>query len=219
MQKYLSKIILLLLIIMLSSCFEIIEEITINKDGSGNILLTLNFSRSKSNINSIMLLDSVNNYKVPSEQEIKTRIAGIKSQITNISGVSNVKTNSNFEDYIFNISCNFTNVSVLNKVITSFNKNKDIEINKQFSYNKNTKTFTRTYNYDLQKEVQKIKKKDKEVLKDASYTSIYRFQSPILSSKNKLAKISKSRKAIMLRVDVNEMVANKQNIKNTIKLK
>ena len=204
---------------MLSSCFEIIEEITINKDGSGNILLTLNFSRSKSNINSIMLLDSVNNYKVPSEQEIKTRIAGIKSQITNISGVSNVKTNSNFEDYIFNISCNFTNVSVLNKVITSFNKNKDIEINKQFSYNKNTKTFTRTYNYDLQKEVQKIKKKDKEVLKDASYTSIYRFQSPILSSKNKLAKISKSRKAIMLRVDVNEMVANKQNIKNTIKLK
>jgi len=48
------------MVLSLSSCFEIVEEITMNDDGSGNILMTLNFSRSKSKIKSILLMDSIN---------------------------------------------------------------------------------------------------------------------------------------------------------------
>lgn len=166
-----------------------------------------------------MLLDSVNGYKVPSKHEIETRIANIKKQLLTIKGVSKIQTSLNLEDYVFSVSCNFTNVDVLNKVISNFNNNKNITNNRQFNFNKKTKTFTRTYNYDLRKEVQKVNKKDQEILKDASVTTIYRFQSPILTSRNKLGKISKNRKAIMLRVEVSDMLANRQNIKNTIKLK
>ncbi len=219
MSKYFNKILLFITILSLSSCFEIVEEITMNDDGSGNILMTLNFSRSKSKIKSILLMDSINGYKVPSRYEVETRITDLKNQLTNIKGVSNVKVKSNFEDYIFNISCNFTNTNILNEIITHFNKNKSQELNKQFSYNKNTKTFKRTYNYNLSEEVKKISKKDREVFTDASITTIYRFQSLIIYSKNKKARISKNRKAIMLRVDVNNLLANKENIKNTIKLK
>jgi len=219
MNKYFNRIFLFISILSFSSCFEIIEEISMNNDGSGNVLLTLNFSRSKSKIKSILLMDSINGYKVPSRYEVETRIADLKNQLTNIKGVSNVKSNSNFEDYIFNISCNFTNTNVLNEIIKHFNKNKSQELNKQFVYNKNTKTFRRTYNYNLSEEVKKINKKDREIFTNASITTIYRFQSPIIYSKNKLARISKNKKAIMLRVDVNNLLANKENIKNTIKLK
>ncbi len=203
------------------SCFDIIEDITINDDGSGKIFFALNLSKSKTKLKSIMLLDSINGNKVPSENDINKHITDLKSKISKINGVSNVKKSTNFKDYIFSLSCNFTSVNVLNNIISnlgSASEAKLIKNNKHFTYNKATRTFSRNYHYDIAKEFKKVKSKDREIFDGAAVTTIYRFESGIASVKNKDSRISKNKTAVFLQVKTKDIINNKKNIKNTIQL-
>ncbi len=209
------------LLFFCTSCFEIIEEVNFNKDGSGHVTLTMNLSKSKTKLNSMMLLDSVNNYKVPSKQDIRSHITQAIEKIKKIQGISNVKNSIDFNEYIFTVSCDFADVDALNIVISNFSTKKDaamIKKQKHFSFDKNQNTFTRSYHYDISKEFKKTNMEDRKVFETATMTTIYRFATPIISSKNPTAKIAGSKKAIMLRVNAQDIIRNKNSIKNQIKL-
>ena len=215
------KFIFLGLLVLCTSCFEIIEEVIFNKDGSGHVILTMNLSKSKTKLNSIMLLDSINNYRVPSKVEIKKQIGLAIEKAGKIQGISNIKNTVNFNEYIFTVSCDFANVDALNTVISTFSNKKDAAIIKQqkhFAFDKSQNTFTRNYHYDIAKEFKKTNLEDRKVFETATMTTIYRFQTPIVSSKNTAAKIAGSKKAIMLRVNAQDIILNKNTIKNQIKL-
>lgn len=206
---------------MFSGCFELIEEIKLNDDGSGHIEVTLNISKSKTKLQSIMLMDSINNYKVPSKEEISKNIKTITAEIGKIDGVTGVKQRIDFDEFIFAISCDFTNIEVLNEVISHFNSQSDAHINintDQFSYDKKKKIFKRKYEYNLASEIKKVRSADRKVLQDATITTIYRFDSTIANATNQSAKISGSKNAIMLKVGVQDMIADKKSIKNSITL-
>ncbi len=221
MSKNYSKILFFLPLFLFAGCFEVIEEVTLNKDGSGNVSLTINLSKSKTKINSIMLLDSVNDYKVPAKPEIEKHFTDITNAIKNIKGITNVKNTINFKEYIFNISCDFASVDALNAVISNFSTKEDskkISINKHFQYDKVKNLFTRSYHYDLTKEFNKTNMDDRKIFKTATYTTIYRFETPIIGANNKTAKIAGNKKAIMLRVSAQDIISNKNTIKNKIQL-
>ena len=221
MLKKGTKFIFLGLLIFCTSCFEIIEEVSFNKDGSGHVTLTLNLSKSKTKLNSIMLLDSINNYNVPSESKIRGQIAEAINRVKKIEGISNLKNTINFDEFIFTVSCDFENTDALNTVISNFSTEKDaamIRQQKHFSFDKSQNTFTRNYHYDISKEFKKTKMEDRKVFETASFTTIYRFETPIISSKNTTAKIASSKKAIMLRVNAQDIIQNRNSIKNQIKL-
>ena len=59
---------------VISSCIEILDDITFNLDGSGTFKYTLNLSSSQVKINSILALDSLDGNKVPSLEEIQQKI-------------------------------------------------------------------------------------------------------------------------------------------------
>ncbi|MBJ2174882.1 hypothetical protein JBL43_11585 [Aureibaculum sp. A20] len=221
MIKKINYIFVFALLFICTSCFEIIEEVSLNEDGSGKVTLTLNLSRSKTKINSIMLLDSVNNYEVPSEQEIRQHFADMVKTVKNTGGITNVTNSINLEDYIFTLSCDFNDVDALNMVVSNFSSKEEakrIKNHKHFSYDKNNQLFTRSYHYDLAKEIKKTKMEDREVFKTASITTIYRFPKGIASSSNNAAKISKSKKAIMLKISAQDIINQNKSIKNQIKL-
>ena len=220
MYKKIVKLLLLGVLVICTSCFEIVEEVNFNEDGSGKVTLTVNLSKSRTKLNSIMLLDSVNNYKVPSKTTINKKIAEVIQKIKEIEGTSNVKSTSNYDEYIFTVSCDFTNVEVLNAVIANFSTKKDEDIinQQQFSFNKLENSFTRDHNYNLSKEFSKTKMEDRKVFETATVTTIYRFKTPIVSSKNPDAKIASNKKAIMLRLNAQELIKNKKSIKNKIQL-
>lgn len=209
------------ILLICTGCFEVIEEVSLNDDGSGKVTLTLNLSRSKTKINSIMLLDSVNNYAVPSEQQIRKQFAEMVKKVKNTTGITNVSNSIDMEDYIFTLSCNFNDVDALNTVVSNFSSKEEakrIKNHKHFSYDKVNQLFTRSYHYDLAKEINKTKMEDRDVFKTASITTIYRFPKAIASSKNKAAAISKSKKAIMLKISAQDIISQKKSIKNQIKL-
>lgn len=204
----------------LISCFEILEEVDMNTDGSGEMTMTINLSQSKNKIASIMLLDSINGYKVPSKKDIQQDINGLSTKLKNIAGISNVKTTTDFTNYIVSVSFSFSDVSVLNKAskdIFAAYKMK-VEETPVYSYNKASKTFNYDYKNGNKEAYNKLKAADKEVFKNATYTQIYRFTSTIEKSNNAQAKISKSKKAIMQKSLILDLINNKVNISNQIKL-
>ncbi|MCF6347962.1 MAG: hypothetical protein L3J20_06655 [Flavobacteriaceae bacterium] len=214
-------IIFLSFLLLLTGCFEIVEEVSFNKDGSGHVTLTLNLSRSKTKLNSMMLLDSINNYKVPSEVEIQQHFTEITNTIKETKGISNVTNSLNFKEFIYTISCDFTSVEALNMVISNFSSKSEAEKIKQykhFSFDKDKHKFTRNYHYDLAKEFNKTKMADRKIFENATFTTIYRFTDPIISSKNTTAKISGNKKAIFLKVNAQDIITNKNSIKNQIQL-
>lgn len=220
-MRYFLYVFFFCLAFIFTGCFEVVEEITLNDDGSGAITMTVNISRSKTKLKSIMLMDSINNYKVPTREDITENMNKMVKEIESINGVSNVTQVVNFEDFIFSVSCDFTNVDVLNDVITHFSSEgiTDRVTSKQFSYNKANKVFKRNYDFNLSEEIKKVRQKDREILDEASVTTIYRFESAIASADNAESRIAGNKKAVMLKINVPDMINNSKNIKNTITLK
>lgn len=213
---------LLSLPLLFSSCFEIIEEINLQNDGSGEMILTINMSKSKTKIASIMLMDSINGYKVPGKPEIQREINWAVAELKKMPGISNVRSTTDFTNYIATIRFNFKEVSNVNHITKTILERQKIKASNpsSYAYDKSKATFSREYKYysGTGTEYNKLKKEDKEVFKTATYTSIFRFQSPISQYSNKLAKVSKSQKAIMQKCSMPDLIYGKVNVSHQIQL-
>ena len=104
-------------LLFLSSCIEIIDDVQMNNDGSGTFKYTINLSASKVKINSILALDSLDGQKVPSRTEITDRISAISKKLEVKSGISNVNIDVNMIDYVFKLQCDFSSISALQNAI------------------------------------------------------------------------------------------------------
>ena len=121
------------LLLCFTSCVQIVEDITINNDGSGNAKYTFNASESKSKIDAIMLLDSVNGFKVPKISELKIQMSKLKSELINIKGITNINYTFNEDLLKVIININFTNIKVLTEIQNKLLKDKARKINYSFS--------------------------------------------------------------------------------------
>lgn len=213
---------LILCSLSLTSCFEIIEEIKLFRNGSGEVVLTFNLSQSKTRVASVMLLDSINGYKVPSKKDINHELNAITNNLRNSTGISKVNSTVDFNNYIATISFSFKEVSNINNVFKNILARQDIQVPNQnlYSFNANNQVFIRKYQSDRNtiSSFNKLKKEDKEVFKNAQFTSITRFEQSVKSVNNKSAIVSKSKKAVMLKANMMDLIYDKSNISNQIQL-
>jgi hypothetical protein len=208
-----------LLILTLSSCVDIFDDITIHADGSGTYRYNINLSASKVKINSILALDSVDGKRVPKIPEIKEKIEYYRNKLEEKPGISNVKVESNFDDFLFKISCDFESVSDLQEAVR--------EIVKEESKDKNDpalneswlswdgKTLTRSIP-SFQSVVRKLKAEDQEKLKAGKYNVVSRFDKPIVKCDNAQAKISPTKAAVMIQASTFSVGTNPSVVKNSV---
>ena len=222
LKQFYKLLLFIFLIPVLSSCFEVIEEISMKNDGTGDVTLTINLSQSKTKVASVMLLDSVQGYKVPSKQKIQQELNEAVSYLRKSEGISNVKSTSDFNNYIATISFSFKDVSNINNITKNILARQKIKATNtsSYTYNKATKTFSRKYQAigTAKTEFNKLKAKDKAVFNGATYTSIYHFESVVTSSSNPASNVSKSKKAVMLKSSITDLINAKINVSNTIQL-
>lgn len=205
-----------------SSCFQVIEEITVNTNGSGTMALTANLSQSRSKLASVMLLDSINGYKVPSKQEIRNKMEEAVNTLRSVKGISRVSHMVDFDKYVLSIRFSFQDVANLNDITALILDKLEVDAtdNSTYSYQPERKTFKRQYTPDprAKSEFQKLKQADKAIFENATYTSIYRFEQPVINQSNNQAKVAASKKAVMLQCDVLGLIEGKRNISNNIQL-
>lgn len=220
-MKTTSYLLLFSCLILLQGCFEIIEQVFLKKDGSGDFQLVLNLSKSKTRLNSIIKMKTINGHEVPEKYEIKNKIAEIEKTVSKTAGLSNVKTNVDFDNYIANISFNFNKVSQVNDAVKNVyakENGKDKTPENIYDYNKTGSEFTRLNLYTFKDEYKKLSNADKEVFATANYTSIFKFEASVSAVSNKETKISPSKKAVMMKLNALDIITGKRSVENKITL-
>lgn len=106
LTKMKNKLLIILSLILLSSCLTIEENISIVENGSGTAKVTLNFADIKNDMDRVS----------PEQRDANMILMKIKNDsLQTIKGVSNVVLNTNSEDLNFSIAFNFDNIETLNK--------------------------------------------------------------------------------------------------------
>mgnify|MGYP006146138887 FL=1 len=217
-----SLLLLSTVLLFLSSCIEIIDDVQVNNDGSGTFKYTINLSASKVKINSILALDSLEGQKVPSRTEITDRIASISKKLSTKSGISNVSIDANMTDYIFKLQCDFTSISSLQNAIKEIVKEESKEQQlKELDHNwmvwDGTKLVRSIPDITVE-QTKKLKSEDIELLKQGNYTSITRFERQVDRFENDNAVLSKNKMAVMIKTNPYLLSQNYNLLENTIYL-
>jgi hypothetical protein len=208
-----------LLILLLTSCIEIIEDLKLNSDGSGTFKYSINLSQSKTKTSAILALDSLYGEKIPKIFEIKQKISLLKKTLKEQEGIANVTITEDYENYIVRLQCDFKNVEILEKALKN-------SVSKLYQ--------TNDYDYDwicykgntlIRKtpvlyldDIRKFGDKDIDKLKTGTYTSITRFTSKIDTFENIYSIKSKSNMALMIKVSPDMLLINQNLLDNKIKL-
>ena len=219
-MKQIQYAILLILTFTQVSCFEIVEQINLKNDGSGTFKYTLNFNQSASHIKSILLLDEVEGYTVPTLYTIKTKFNTLGQKTTAVKGITEVKTESNFNDYIFTFSCHFDKIEQMNAVIDSLRKKTKLaQPSNYYGYSKTNKVFTRTGDDLLKTYYDKLPDKQKAIFNGATFTSVCRFEGEIIKQTHPNTLVSANKKAILHKTDVISVIRNGKILNKKVYLK
>ena len=206
---------------LLSSCIDLIDDLTINKDGSGILKITINISKSKLKVNSLLALDSLNGQRIPKIGEISEKIDFYAEKIREKEGITSVVVTKNTDDFIFKFNIDFASIEKLEQALKEvLNEENSSWVNFDFDWVKwENNTLTRNNIQIPTSQLRRLKAEDIEALKNGSYVSITRFQDPIIEFSNDLSKLSTDQRALMIKTSAYGLAENTQLLKNTIKVK
>lgn len=209
-------------LLSLVSCIEIIDDLSISEDGSGTFKYNVNLSSSKVKINSLLALDSLDGKKVPSINEIRLKINRVIDSLELKEGISNVAFESDYNNYLFKLSCDFSSLDMLQNaikdVIRGEIKGKTFpELDYEWLHFEND-TLSRSVPQITVKKASDLKSEEITLLKNGKYTSITRFEKEVADYQNINALLSKSKKAIMLKTDTYSLLLHPNLLDNSIYL-
>ena len=213
---------LLFLLFSMTSCIEIFDDLTLHNDGTGTFKYNVNLSASRLKINSILALDSLNGKKIPSISEIQDEIERIKTLLSEKEGISNVKVENNFDDFIFKFQCDFQSITALEDAIKSIIESENLVKNlenmseKWFLWEENK--FQRIIPDVILKNQRELNASEIDELSKGKYTSVTRFDRIINTFDNENAKLSASKTAIMLQTNIYALILDANLLENTIQL-
>jgi hypothetical protein len=214
---------LFLFLASLSSCIEILDDITFNADGSGELNYTINLSSSKLKINSILALDTLDGKKVPDKEEIQEKISELLKVLSCQDGLSEVHLTEDYDNYLFKLSLKFNKVSDLISgvyvAIDAVEEFSEVEAADSSWISWDGVRLSRSIPDLNAFKFRMNNEEDKELIKIGKYTSISRFEYPVDSIVNPLAVLSKNNKAVMLRGSMFDVLQDPSIMGNRISVK
>ena len=218
-MRTVASLFLFVCLISLTGCFEIVEQLFLKTDGSGDFQMVLNLSKSRTRLNSIMKMKIINGHDVPSKEDIRYRLSEIEKTVSKTAGISNVKTSIDFDNFIASINCSFKNVAALNNAVKNiYLKENAGKKAPEKIYEYNAGVFQRWNKYSFKDDYTKLSNADKEVFATANYTAIFKFESAVSAASNKETRIAPSKKAVMLKLNTLDVITEKKSIENKINL-
>jgi hypothetical protein len=206
----------------LSSCFDFVEQIDLKPNGSGHIAATLNLSKSKTKVASLMKMKSIKGIQIPTQADMEKEIKAAVQLLKQTKGISNVQYQTDFTNFIVNISCDFSQIESLNAfsdILANRFKTK-ISNSNRYYFNAQTDVFERKFvtSNDWKAKFNQLGSDNTTQFADAFYTQIVRFEKPIASQTNSKAKVAGNKKAVLLKLQFTDLVYGKSTLANKITL-
>src|SRR5690606_7446777 len=129
-----------------SSCFDLVGQIDMDHQGAGTIKATLNLSKSRTKVASLLKMKQFNGIHIPSETTISQEMEKVVRTLKSTQGISDVQYSLDFNNYIATLSCHFENVQALNDFSKTLSGQFKILItsNNSYIYELPSQTITRS---------------------------------------------------------------------------
>ncbi|WP_448518416.1 hypothetical protein [Rhodoflexus sp.] len=220
-----SILVLLLAACSLTSCFEVREDITIDKNGAGSYAFLIDMSSSKAMIDLAVGMQATKD-RTPFNQMDSSFAKGI-ARLSNMEGISNVQPINNREQYIFGMSFDFANIDALNAALNqSTQEQAEQNNNPIFSFRKkvlirNDRSMVSSLaDLEVLRSTPEGATQIKALLEGASYVYTVRPKTgKVRSFSNKQSELQDGGKVLHYRVGLLEMMEGKVAPANTIKFK
>ena len=127
MKKIMNALLIAASVFTMTACFDITEDITINKDGSGTYVSTTDASKLSEQLGMLAAMDTTGELIPKLKYSLDSSFSANFSQYAAIKGVSKVKVDTS-KAYIYKVTLDFTDINALNGVI-NVDKKEDAQKN------------------------------------------------------------------------------------------
>lgn len=210
---------------LLTSCLDIVEEITLKSDGSGKYKMSMDMSEMMQMMMTYMpdsvkdtmdekdMMDSLAN--MSSSQEMDSVVEVLEG----IEGISNAE--NKMEGFVMIISYDFANIESLNLASSqgSFTAKQGI---KPASYTWKKGRFGRTYNMaelGEDEETEEAMAMAKMMMQDATFTTVYNLPGKVKKFSNEDAQLENGKRTLRLETSFGEILDDPALMSNEIQFK
>jgi hypothetical protein len=245
-RRFYSLFIVAILAISLTSCFDLKEEVTINSNGSGSFIQTIDMGNNPMmqmalNMQSDSTKDANNGMN-----KMDSTMEETKAKLSQVKGISNVQTASSTEGLKYTIMYDFADVDALNRAINAAKDEKEGEVQlmeKVYSFQKGK--FTRSNSFSMgdsgmdmselmggkkgeddteqtEEEKAQMKQMMQMFFGNANYTYVVHVPNKVKSYSNKAnTTISEDEKTLTMTIPFMDLLGEdkKTNIGNSVKFK
>ncbi len=220
-----NSVLLLIAVFISTACFEVREEIAIDKQGAGTYSFLIDMSSSKNLIDMAMGMQ-ITKDRTPFAQMDSSFAKGIE-RLTNMQGISNVQAINNREQYVFGMMFDFQNVDALNAALNQ-SAQEQPEPNSMATFTFRKKELSRSSrslvsslaDLEVLRSTPEGAAQIQSLLQGASYVYTIRPKTgKIRSFSNKQGELQENGKAFYYRVGLLDMMESKVSPANTVKFK
>ncbi len=218
MKKLINFLLLVATVLSVSSCFEITEEVTVNKNGSGNYISTIDATKLSEQMQMLAAFDTTGEMVPKLKYSLDSTFSETFKKYAKVKGVSNVHVDTS-KPYVYKVSLDFKDTEVLNEVVNLDKKGADRQ--NLYAWKKgqlSRKDFALNLD-DMKMEDDSQKEMAKSMLEGMKYTIIFNLPGKVKKSTNNEAKISDNKKTVTLSCSLLDVMDKKVSLGNEVTYK
>lgn len=213
MKKIIRTFLFAAIVFTVTGCLDILEEITFNKDGSGTYVTAYDITEL---VDTYDMLDETGKGRKDLERTLDSTFEDLKKKTARINGVSAVSIDKSKKN-ITKLRLNFTNITVLNKVL-----NQDKKLASEMNlYSQSKGRLSRKASGVSSWLGGNSEEDDDEMmsslLSEMKYRIIYHLPNRVKKMTNEDATLSNDKKTVTLEVSHKEVKENTKTLANEIK--
>lgn len=202
----------------MSACFEITEEVTVNKDGSGKYTSIMDATKLSEQMQMLAAFDTTGEMVSKLKFSLDSTFEESFKKYVGVKGISKVIADTS-KPYIYKVTMDFADVNALNTAVNL--DKKDEGMKNLYSWKKgqlSRKDFALNLD-DIKMEDESQKEMAKSMLEGMKYTIILNFPGAVKGMTNKEAKLSADKKTVTLACNLLDVMDKKVNLGNEVSYK
>lgn len=209
-MKKIFGFLLLLSSLTLTGCLEILEELTVKKDGSGNFVYRVDAAKMMEQMASFAAMDTTGEMIPKMKHTLDSTFMSQWGKYKDIKGISNIKIDTS-EEYIYKVSFDFANFEALN---AARNLEQKPENHNAYVFEKG-KVIRKNNIGDLPANLggddgnEESNAMAKQMLAEMKYTIIFHLPNKVKETTNKAAKISDDKSTVTLETNLGDVIEKK----------
>ena len=217
MKKHFSFLLAVAMVVFFSSCFDITEEITVQKNGSGLYVNRIDAKKFAEQMQLFAAFDTTGEMIPKLKYSLDSSFSASWETYRNVKGISNLKIDTS-DAYVYILSMDFDNITALNSAL-GLNKSANEQNLYSWEKGKLSRKDVPLNLGDMKTEDESQMEMIKGYLSDMKYTIVYNLPGKVKDVSNKDSKTSDDKKKVTLECNLLDVIDGKVKLSNEVTYK